>query len=217
MTNIPVIELKRTIDALLDWVADDYTNATDKAKSWIYRVFNGISIDNYDFYVQAVDLITRTEESPRKLESRVAYDRDRATMPTIFINMNGDRLDGINSIGQNIKTPYYENEDGSYSLSYARCFSANYELLITSSNTYTTQLIYELVECLFQAAIDTLNVSYENITFGGGKDLMINRGIIPNGTFMKSLTVGITYKREVPSIATLEGASNVEFDQSMTE
>lgn len=215
MTNIPVIELKKIIDGLIDHVATDYTDATDKSNSWIYRVFNGLSIDGYDFYEQAVDLITRTDESSRKLETRIAYDRDRATMPTVFINMNGDRLDGVNAIGQNTQTPYYENEDSTYSLSYSRHFSANYELLITSPNTYTTQLIYELIECLFQAGIDSLNNLYENVTFGGGKDLMINRGIIPNGTFMKSLVVGVTYERKVPSIVKLEGASDVEFIQNM--
>lgn len=200
MAKIPTIELKKLLDDLLKWVADNYNNTTDKTQTWLYRVFNGNSIAGFDFYTQAVEIITRKDNSPRKIETRITFDKDRAELPTIFIQMPAESKGGSNAIAMNVQDDYFENEtDELYSLKYQRYFTANFELMITSGNSFETLLIYELIMDLFIAAADSLTSLYQNFDYSG-KDLMPNKAIIPYNVFIKSISINLTYCREVPSI-----------------
>lgn len=200
MSKIPTIELKKLLDGLLSWVADDYNNHADKTNTWLYRVFYGNSITGFDFYTQAVEIATRKENSLRKVETRIIFDKDRAELPTIFIQMPGEQKGGSNAIGMNVQDDYFEDEvDEKYSLKYQRYFTGNFELMITSGNSFECLLIYELLINLFIAAADSLTSLYQNFDYSG-KDLMPNKGLIPYNIFMKSISLNLTYEREVPTI-----------------
>lgn len=202
MTKLPTIELKKLLDALIQWVADDYDNLTDKTESWLYKVFYGNTSGGFDFYTQAVELVNRDAGNPRRLETRLTFDKDRAELPTVFITVPGESKDGPNAMSMNSDSDYYENaENNTFKYPYERHFKGNFDLMITSGNSIESLLVYELLMCLFIAAADSLNSLYTLFDYSG-KDLMPNRSVTNYNLFIKTISLTLTYKREVPSIVT---------------
>lgn len=200
MTQLPTLELKKLLDTLITWVADNYTSHTDKTQSWLYNVFYGNVTGNFDFYTQAIELINRDEGNPRKLETRLTFDKDRADLPTIFITVPGETKDGPNAISMNSDSDYYEDsENETFSYPYERHFKGTFDLMITSTNSLESMLIYELLICLFIASADSLQNLYSLFEYSG-KDLMPNKNVTNFNLYIKTISLTLTYKREVPSI-----------------
>lgn len=196
MTNeIASIRLKLILDGLLDVLRSNQLSTTIPSnQKFLYRVFNGIVIGKYNFYTEAVSLITRTPKDPNRLETRMMFDIDRANMPTVHIHMPSDNQGGENNVGMNLR---YDADIMEETL--GRTFTGMYDLIITSPNPLEVQLLYELLMSLLIAGKDTFNHYFIKFNYSG-KELMANPNIVPMNTFMKAITIKLDYERRVPKL-----------------
>jgi hypothetical protein len=213
MITIPEIKLKAILDGLLSYVSTDWNNyPTDRTKTYLYRLFYGNVLGGFDFYTQSIEILNRTAASSRKLETRLEFDRERAMLPTIFINTPSDRLDGENSIGMgSLDEYYYEEEDGVTTDIYRRTFGGEYELIITSSNQHETLLIYNLLKALFVSAADTLAMQFDGTFSYVGKKLLPKDDMTPTPLYMRAIGIHIQYTLEVPSIVKKDLLGEITF------
>jgi hypothetical protein len=193
-------KLKKTLDGLLLWVGNNETDTTIPTdEKFLYRLFNGEVYDGYNFLVQARSIIGRTNNSSRKLETRMQYDPTRTTMPTIHITLPADNVGKQNSVGMGLSNDLYTNDDGYYHGQYQRGFNTNYDLIVTSGNANEAALIYELLMHLFIAAADTLNQEFDLFSYKG-REMMMNNDAVPDRILMKTISLNVEFKRYAPSI-----------------
>lgn len=223
--TIPNLKLRNITNALLSFAVTDYTNKLTgglENECWLYRVFYGVKFGDYDFYQQAINLLTQRGDTDRQLKIRFNYDRAESKPPIIVINTPNRQQSGANAIGTNEGTDsYYENNDGTSTAKYSRSFSGNYELMVISNNVYEAELIYTLLESLFIGAIDTLDQLFDvngqtgKIEFSG-KTLIADPSLVPSNLYIRSFSIMAHDTTTVPRITTEDYASNVIFQNPPT-
>ena len=222
--SIPTLKIKKILDTLVSIIRLDYT--THKAAgtyqdSWLWRVFGGVKYGNFDYYVQAIEILcTRDDNSPRKLNIRKEFSLvDKPLCPTIYINSPSEREEGVNSIGYGQDTGlYYVNQDGSTTDQYFATFGGDYELIVYSPNPDENELLYRFLEALFISANDTLTLSFDGIFKFSGKLLMMKEDALSPPIFMKSWAIYIQHRVEVPKLAISETMLNdIEFEGHFAE
>lgn len=197
---LTTVKIKNILDGLLRWV---YNNQTDTSiptsDKYLYRLFYGIESDGYDYLQQAIELVTRTDKNPNKLQTRLQFDPERATMPTIHVTLPSDAIGKQDTLGINTTNLFYESGLGTYVNQYQRSFTTNYDLIITSSNANETDLIYELLMHLFIAGADTLNKHFDLFSYTGREIQMMN-DFIPDRIFTKAIGLNVDFVRYTPVI-----------------
>lgn len=222
MITVPQIKLKEIIEEIISKVAQQHTSfvtANKEDESWLYRTFNGLQADGFNYYEQAVEVfVNRGANSHRKLEIRRDFDRSRATLPTIFINTPSEQQAGMNAIGLNYDSTgeYYENTDGSYSYEYGRAFQGVYELMVTSANKDEAELIYRFLQAIFIAFGDTLNDTFNDTFTFSGKQLMPNQEVMPTPIMIRVWTVKVGEVFKVPRFDSVESSSNITFEGTVS-
>lgn len=215
---IPQIRIKEILDEIISLIKEQHNTkvaASLETESWLYRNFYGVKVGTFDYYEQAKELfVNRGEESRDRLEIRRDFDRDRASLPTIFINTPSESQDGVNAIGMNydVGSTYYENDDGSETDSYGRAFRGVYELMCTSSNKDEVELLYRFLECVFIAFADTWNDNFNDTFTFSGKQLMPNPDVIPTPLMIRVWTITIGDIQEVAKFDTVEYLEDVLFE-----
>lgn len=199
--RIPILQLKSVLDSLLNWAKLNYlyyNSISEPENSWLYDVFNGNSIGNFDYYQNAVSLLTRGGEDSNRLETRMMYDTSRSTLPTIHIHLPGESEGRFTSIDRGLGYGGL-NPDNTVFEGKANSSVTNYELIITGANSEEIILIYELLYALFIAGHETLQNAFETFSFSGA-ELMANPEVIPYQTFYRSFQVSVGFERVVKSI-----------------
>lgn len=194
------ITLRNILQAMIQYVVADY-NSKPATESWLYRVFNGVVYNKFDFFKQAVKIIVINQDnSYRKLEIRTEFNATQAKTPSIFINVPSEREGGENGLGVGQSDEnYYENQDGSYTEKYIRDFTGTYELMITSDNSEEVKLIYEFIKAMLVSLYDTFDVEFAGTRTMGGKQLMGNHQFTPD-LYMRVVTISMVSRTEVPRI-----------------
>lgn len=202
MVILPEILLKKRIEYLLEYIKTDTLSiAVSESDKFLYRLFNGSVIGNYDYYEQATALFTKTDDDPRKIETRMFFDRTRAHCPTIHITLpsNHPYGDGI-STDNNYVAPQFNDIAGTYSTTNTRSFVNKYNLIITSDNTFEVLLMFYCLQSLMIADMQNLELNgFRNIKFSA-QDLIINDAMMPTNIFMRSLIMDFFFEINIPSL-----------------
>jgi hypothetical protein len=217
MSLLPEIQLKRLLDHLISKVKENYLSKTDKSKTFLYRLFYSNNVEGYDFYQQALTLLMRGSNDPRRVEVRMFFDRSRASIPTIHINLPsespfGDSIGfGIGNVG-----PIFDDENNTYTNNRERVFQEKYNITLTSDNSYEVLILYYLLKAILIAKVDILEINgLRNISISG-QDLMVNDSIVPP-IFMRSLNLSFHYEFSVPELEDNEISNVVNFETTDVE
>jgi len=210
MIQIPEIKLKSLLDAILDRVKADYEGNTVKEQTFLYRMFYGLVVGNYDFYSEAVRVFNRKFDDPRTIDTRMMFDRERAAFPTIHVTVPNDNpiSDGI-GFDEGYHNPDIEDVNGELT-NFTRGYNSQFDLVITGSNTFEVILIYTTL----RAALINNHMSLEmngfrNPKISGG-DLRINDQIMPV-SYMRVIHLNSFFELTVPDFGNIQLINTLKF------
>ena len=184
------------------------------SESFIYRCFDSDDvIEGVNYTTLAVEIFTRLTTDSRRVETRLLFDPDRASLPTIHVrepSKSKGKQDGIGNIGEG----FYENADGGYSDERRRSFDSQFELMITSMNRHEVIVMEEVMLGLIVGAQDSFAIQdpFYNISFSV-KELIANNDLIPNPLFIKSIMMNVSYDKTFPDISSSELLTRILFEQ----
>jgi hypothetical protein len=216
MTNVfPEIMLKKIIDYSLSLLKIDYDSYVDKKDSTLYQILNGNKIGNYDYFDQAVKILFQTHDNPRKLETKLFFDRSRSGIPTIHITMPSESHFGD---GIGFDTGYVEDfrdSNDNEKQSFTRTFNTKYNIVVTSDNTFEVLIVYYVLKACLMANIYTLELNgLRNAKFGG-QDLILKDDIMPTGIFSRSLNFECFYEFTAFGFEKLSLINNINFEEAV--
>ncbi len=215
MIKLPDIRLKSIIDAIIGLIETDWTNAAgDKSTSFLYRLLYGNNFgygnNIYNFYEESVKIFIRAEDDPRKLETRLLFDTERAALPTIHLSIPSEESAGD---GIGMDAGYIDNtdlQDGTAIEYLVRSYSSNYELVVTGSNTFEVLLIFNVLKAALIVNTDTLEYNgFRNPKIFGG-DLKINSQHTPV-MFMRILNLKTFFDFVVPKMDSVSLFTSINF------
>jgi hypothetical protein len=212
MIQMPEVKLKLLIDAVLDKVKKDYVDATDKATTFLYKCYFGNITGNYDFYKQAIVIFNRTKDDPRTIDTRLLFDRERASLPTIHVTLPSEQpfSDGI-GFDEGYVQPTLNSDNETMTDYYNRGYASKFELLITGSNTFEVVMIaYTLKLALINNLMALELNGFRNPKIYTG-DVKINEQLAPIA-YLRTLTIDSFYDMNVPKFENISIVNNIEFD-----
>ena len=219
MIQIPEVHLKSIIDAILDKVKADYISNGNN--SFLYKCYNGVVSGNYNFFDQAVKIFNRTIDDPRTIDTRLLFDRERASLPTIHVTVPSEQP---NSDGIGFDEGYQVNEinDPGYDIHgdpikpttlttyYTRSYGSRFELIITGSNTFEVILIFSTLKMALINNLVSLEINgFRNPKIYGG-DMKINDQLAASA-YMRILTLDSFYELNVPKFDNISIVNNINF------
>ena len=229
MAQIGILKIKKLVESLVNFVKEDYQQKLQEGyvdESFLNRCFDEDDVDEKINYLSvAQELFVRPVTDSRKLEIRLLFDRDRATLPTIHVRepakMKGS-TDTIGFIGEDL----YENDQrydegdepiypNTYHNSVRRSFNSQFELMITSANRHEVLIIEEVIMALLMGSQDMLHLVlpfYLNQI--SVKELMFNDNISPN-IFIKAITLNAGYDKTYPEIVKNEIIQKILFEHQL--
>lgn len=204
---IPEVTIAQMLDLGIQAIRKDYNDRLQSghvSRSFLYVLFKGLVLGNYDFYENAVKIIVTTDENPKHVRVRLAYDPNIAIAPQIFVSCPGEN-DRNNTIGIGIREGNileFNNDDSQDETLqiFSRRYQTTYHITVVAENKQEATIFYHLIKALTTALLEHVAFNgLENIKIGGGD---IRMETIPTGLFMKAVTLNLEYNQEVPELQT---------------
>ena len=211
MIKMPETKLKVLIDAFLDRLENDYESNTDKSLTVLNRLYDGLVIDNYAFLDQAIEIFINRRNDPKRLDTRLFLDRDRATLPTLHITFPSEEPigDGIGfdegylgnvAVGTD---QFYERRN--------RGYSSKFYIMITGASTFEVLLIFYTVKILLLNNLETLEHNGFRNPRVYGQELRLNEEILPT-PYVKAIVLDSFFDLEVPRFGSIDIINSVNFN-----
>lgn len=186
---LPEISLLKSLEGLISWMRADFDKWVDAGfedKSYLYRLFGGLTHGNFDYFEQAKKVFMASELDQRRLAVRVFFDFKRAHLPTVHITMPGEENDP-NGLGYNDDGERLERE-----------YNVKFSLIITSDNYTEVLIIYYALRALIMSGFMTLEgAGLRKIVLGGG-DLQLQGETIPKNIYNRALIIDTMYDDHFP-------------------
>ncbi len=190
------------IKEMFSVVKQDYErNSHEPNKTFLYQIFNPIKIGQYDLYNNAVRLITAPDNDPRKIQVRLFFDESLSKFPAIHIVLPGENSEpGGLGFDRGYVDEIVDERENTYSDVLSRRFSSKYDLVIHSDNMIEVVLLYHLLRSMLISGFAALlNTGLEDLRFSG-TEVSLYRDIVPQGHFMRVLSLSFSYESVVPEI-----------------
>ena len=194
---MPEVILFNTLTAFINLTAKDYKEADDKSDSIISQIFNlddnnqRIIMADYDYYKQAVSILTRETDSQRKLHYNLGYNMQRMNVPCIHILMPNESKGRIDTIGHSEDLQVIDDKMW---MTKTRSSSSNYYLMITSDNSSEVMVVYYWLKTMllsFHETLETLGLRNLNHS---GQDLNLQQEYAPNNVFHRNLSLSFDFE-----------------------
>lgn len=210
---VPEITLQNTIQIILNYIRSDWSANTDKTKTVLYKMWNGVTYGRYSFYTEAQTVFLKEKDDPRYLKVRPSFDTQQAEIPSIFINMpseQGGPVDGL-GIDEGFGDVTYDDDNLTAQENYTRSFSSNYNIVITSDNRNEVIVMYHTLRALLIAFFNhSMFDGLQNPKISG-RDLQIHSDIVPKNIFMRALTFSSFYEVTVDKLILTQMAQSATF------
>jgi len=200
--NIITLGLRSFIaTAIASYTAD---STSPKVNNILYQLFNTddnaqiMAIDSFNYYEQAVAILTKSNTDARQLEIYQFYNQQRGGMPTIHVLLPSEGKGQQDSIGDSVGNPSvaYNSTTGLVTITKEKSFHPTYSLMITSSNSSEVLLIYYFLRAMFIMFDEHFELrGLRNVTFSGAD---INfQADLPPGIFHRNLSLTFDYLIDV--------------------
>lgn len=194
---IPEVILYNTINTFLNVVHLDYIQATNKADSIIGQMFNfddndrRIIMQDFDYYKQASTILTRDEESVRKLHFNIGYNMQRMSAPTVHILMPSENKGRIDTIGHSEDREMVGNF---MQIEKTRSNASTYYLMITSDNSSEVMIVYYWLKSMFLLFHEELELLGLRNLNHSGQDINLQQDLAPNNVFHRNLSLSFDFE-----------------------
>jgi len=207
MIIIPEQRLKQIIDYCLKTVKDNYRDTIDKEDSYLAKIFNPSDTTEsyeFDYFKNAVSLFTRTNDHPRHIETHFFLNRARFSLPTIHITL-GQNTDGPNGLGfdKNWDNSAYDEETTG-----ARSFRTQFQVMLTSDNTFEVLMMYYLLSSCLIGNVHLLELNGLYNASIRGNDILLENGLVPDSIYVRALIIDCMYDMVTPKFTFNEGPVN---------
>lgn len=202
---IPEIILYNNLRIFQKLVTDDYNAAANKEHTILYSLFknddngNQLKLDKYDYFLQAVALLTKSNENPRYLEIGIGYNMQRLAMPTIHILLPSENKGRFDSIGTGEGEPatVYNPDREVFMVNKSKTFSTTYHFMITSDNSSEVLTIYYWLRTMLIMFSEHVSLQgLLNMQFSG-QDIQMNSEMTPPHIFHRNLAVSFDFESRV--------------------
>lgn len=205
---IPEITLYNYISNALDGIRKDF-NENPQEETLLYKFFTKQDeteypnkIGNFDFFTQAKRLIIDNYKNhdPRSIELRLYFDRERADMPTIHINLPAETVGSIDGIGVNADSDNvdYNDRRQDWALMLSRSNDCQYNLICTSDNPFEVILMYNLLKAIFISTLPVVELHGLKNCKLSGQDLNIYSELVPANIHIRAFALSFIYETTVP-------------------
>lgn len=197
---IPEVVLINTIRLGFRVLKNDYVLAANKQKTFLYRLFDTIALERYNFFEQAISLFVTPDNSkePKFVGVSMGFDAKRVQDPHIHViaQEESPANDGT-GFDEGFVTTFDDVEE-EYNQHLTRNFKGNFNLLINGCNENEVTLIYYVLKAILMGTIvDLTDAGLNNVSFRGA-GLKLEQ-MIADRLFMRSLFIGFDYDFNVPS------------------
>ena len=196
MVLLPEQRLKALVDFYMMSLTEDY----------LFSLFGNQTFGkgDYDYFTNAKALLLRPEDSPRKVECNIFFNRDRQGLPTIHIALNQDIPGEGNGLGVDPGTQFEENGQD-YRETSTRTYSARFNIICTSDNTFEVLIMYNVVRALFQGNPGLLAIAGLGNAKFSGQDLILTDYLMPATIYARGFIVDCLYEITAPSLKLEKG------------
>lgn len=186
------------------------------SESFLARCFDTEDVcDGVDYKTLAIEIFTRTESDSRHLETRLLFDQDRASLPTIHVREPAKNKGAQDSIGY-MDEELFENSDGGFQYTRRRSFISQYEIMITSMNRHEVIIIEEVLIALLIGSQDTLAMYSPFYQFNFTvRELIANNQLMPDPLFIKALMLNMNYDKSYPDLSENESLTSILFTANL--
>lgn len=205
---MPDIIIQDTLNSVLQFLRDDY-NDNGAARSFLYRLFKDWKLDRYGLFEQAKSLIVTTDEDPKHIRVQMAYNRDKADIPQVFVNLSGENS-ANNGLGFDQGFISETVFNGEYIVNYNRRFKTTYNIGCVSQNRTETILLYYLIRAMLISANNHLQLSGLSNPIIGGQDVRMSQDIAEY-VFMRVIGLSFEYEQTIPDMFSVIPINSVNF------
>lgn len=206
---IPEVTLKKLIDYFIDNLTEDY----------LYLLFGNVELGGYKFFEEAKQIFLSPSDYPRKVETHLFFNRERAPLPTIHIGMPGETPGPGDGISFDPSIIVDESLEGRSRETFTRTYSARHSIVLTSLNTFEVLVMYYTLKSFFQGNYVLLEMNgFRNPKFSG-EDIMFGPDIVPTPLYSRRFLIDSFQEYEAPSIETevIPKSINLEFISNCTK
>ena len=200
--SIPLLKIKGLVDSLIEYTRDDLETCISENRedeSFLSLVLDGNNSDGYDFYKQAKEVFSRTNESRTMIKTGLAYPKDLSPAPYVWIREPQRAKGQTNSIGK--LTGDTIGFEGGYRQEYRDGKQSMYEVVVMSKNYIESIMVSEVIYALFMGSYDLLS-SLFNLVEVNMKELVMNNDNIPPFMIVsRALTLEIDFDNFIPSVS----------------
>lgn len=199
---IPEVTLKRLIDFFIDNLTEDY----------LYLLFGNTELNGYRFFEEAKQIFLSPSDYPRRVETHLFFNRERAPLPTIHIGMPGETPGEGDGIGFDPSTVIDGFLEDHYRDTFTRTYSARHSIVLTSLNTFEVLVMYYTLKSFFQGNYILLELNgFKNPKFSG-EDIMFGPDITPTPLYSRRFLIDSFQEYEAPSIDTKIIPKSIELE-----
>ena len=188
MLILPEQKLKAIIDFFLENVNEGY----------LYECFGDLTFGDgsYSYFENASALFLKRVDHPRVISCNMFFNTERQGLPTIHIALNQDYPGEGNGLGFD---PLEEDfEDGTCATSKSRMYSARYNIICTSDQTFEVLLMYNTLKAFLQGNVEILELNgLQNVKFSG-QDLILTDYLMPANIYARGFVIDCLYEFKAP-------------------
>lgn len=187
---ILISRIKQMVEGLLSYVQNDFENVPE-SETFLYHMFYGISDGSFDFYSQAKKLFLRANSSPRKLQVKMEYPKDKTHLPCIIVREPGRSSNMPSPLGgfgemtlDAYGKPEYEREG------FRQPALSKIDLMCLSENMLESILIGEVLYALLVGARNTLEEEFIKFNFSMN-ELIAENSLFPQPILIKNVSIEV--------------------------
>lgn len=195
----------------------DYNAAVNKEDSILAQLFkkddnnNDIIMSNYNYYKQAIAILTRNEENSRLIQFNLGYNMQTNGVPNVHILMPNENRGRIDTIGHSEDVTIINSQTGETRIEKTRSNSSMYYLMITSDNSSEVMIIYYWLKAMFLLFHENLELlGLKNLSHAG-QDLNLQQDLGGPGIFHRNLSLSFDYESSAKMTVKNDIISNIKF------
>lgn len=225
MLFIPEIIVYKIIEGIIFDLSEDFKKQKQEENTLLYQFFEGIKIDNFDWYKQAKEIILRHPSNRRAVVTHLFFNRDAANIPSIHITLPGESPGDLGSIGEGIGADigFVDNENFTFNPNQSKSFKCTLNIVLTSDNTFEVLILYHAIKAMLTSRLPLLALSgFYNPGISGADLQLMDQ--MPQGVFCRAIALTFGYENSVPSVLLeklmpknidFEGTSYIEEDDGV--